>query len=103
MGVSWQVRPTAEGVVVVQHGGDLPGYKPDFLLVPAKGFAIILLNNGELGARLTGELFTTDWALRRFVGLHNLPAPPRRLGVDQELNCQVLASGHPRRRRRRCE
>ena len=37
-GVSWQLRPTAEGVVVVNHGGDLPGYHPYLMLVPAQQY-----------------------------------------------------------------
>ncbi|MBV8401825.1 MAG: beta-lactamase family protein [Acetobacteraceae bacterium] len=82
-GVSWQLRPTVEGVVVVWHGGDLPGYRPYLMLVPAKQFAIVFVNNGDLGWRLRGELFTRDWVLRRFVGLHNLPAPPRRLSASE--------------------
>jgi CubicO group peptidase (beta-lactamase class C family) len=83
MGVSWELRPTAEGVVVVQHGGDLPGYHPHLMLVPAKQFAIVFLNNGERGSLLGAELFVTDWVLRHFVGLHNLPAPPRRLSASE--------------------
>jgi CubicO group peptidase (beta-lactamase class C family) len=83
MGVSWQVRPTAEGVVVLEHGGDLIGYHHDLMLVPAQQFAIILLTNGQLGGRLVGELFAKDWTLRRFVGLRNLPAPPRRLSASE--------------------
>jgi CubicO group peptidase (beta-lactamase class C family) len=83
VGVSWLVRPTAEGVVVVEHGGDLPGYHPYLRLVPAKQFAIVFLNNGDLATQLIAELFVKDWVLRRFVGLHNLPAPPRRLSVSE--------------------
>jgi hypothetical protein len=82
-GVSWQLRPTAEGVVVVHHAGDLPGYHPHLMLVPAKQFAIVFLNNGELGSLLKSELFTRDWVLRHFVRLHNLPAPPRRLSASE--------------------
>jgi CubicO group peptidase (beta-lactamase class C family) len=83
MGVSWELRPTAEGVVVVQHGGDMPGYHHHLMLVPAQRFAIILLTNGELGGLLTAELFVKDWTLRRFVGLRNLPTPPRRLSASE--------------------
>jgi CubicO group peptidase (beta-lactamase class C family) len=82
-GVSWQLRPTAEGVVVVWHGGDLPGYRPYLMLVPAQRFAIVFLNNSDGGIPLRSELFTRDWVLRHFVGLHNLPAPPRRLSASE--------------------
>lgn len=83
MGVSWQVRPTAEGVVVVEHSGDLPGYHPHLMLVPAQQFAIVFLNNSEGGIQLKWELFIRDWVLRHFVKLHNLPAPPRRLSASE--------------------
>jgi hypothetical protein len=73
------VRPTAEGVTVVQHGGDLPGFHSGFLLVPEKGFAITMLTNSESGPQLIAQLFYDDWALRRFAGVRNLPAVPRTL------------------------
>lgn len=82
-GVSWQLRPTAEGVVVVEHSGDLPGYHPHLMLVPAQQFAIVFLNNSEGGIQLKWELFIRDWVLRHFVKLHNLPAPPRRLSASE--------------------
>jgi CubicO group peptidase (beta-lactamase class C family) len=82
-GVSWQLRPTAEGVVVVWHSGDLPGYHPFLMLVPAQQFAIVFLNNGDLASQLIAELFVRDWVLRHFVGLHNLPAPPRQLSASE--------------------
>jgi CubicO group peptidase (beta-lactamase class C family) len=83
MGVSWELRPTAEGVVVVQHGGDLTGYRQELMLVPARQFAITLLTNSDGGLQLRSELFTKDWLLRHFVGLHNLPAPPRQLSASE--------------------
>jgi CubicO group peptidase (beta-lactamase class C family) len=79
MGVTWMLRPTAEGVRVVQHGGDLPGYHSGFLMVPERGFAITMLTNSESGPALLKEFFAKDWALRRFAGVSNLPAVPRTL------------------------
>ena len=83
VGVSWMLRPTAEGVLVVWHTGEAVGYATCLTLVPAKRFAIILLTNSEGGPMLINELFIRDWVLRDFVGLHNLPAPPRRLSASQ--------------------
>lgn len=83
MGVSWQLRPTAEGVVVLEHGGDGPGYRQELMLVPGKRFAIALLTNGDGGDQLRSELFYKDWVLRRFAGLSNLPAPPRILSASE--------------------
>jgi len=79
MGVTWMLRPTAEGPRVVQHGGDLPGYHSGFLMVPRRGFALTMLTNSEGGPSLLSEFFADDWALRRFAGVSNLPAVPRLL------------------------
>lgn len=83
VGVNWLLRPSAEGVRVVQHGGDVPGQHSGFLMVPDRGFAITLLTNSEGGPNLVDEFFTDDWALRRFAGISNLPAEPLTLGPAQ--------------------
>jgi CubicO group peptidase (beta-lactamase class C family) len=79
MGVTWRLRPSAEGAQIVQHGGVLAGQHSDFVMVPERGFALTVLTNSEGGAPLLAELFTEDWALRRFAGVSNLPAEPRAL------------------------
>jgi hypothetical protein len=78
-GVTWMVGPSAEGIPIVQHGGDWAGQHSGFLMVPRRGFAMTLLTNSQGGPNLVDELFVDDWALRRFAGLRNLPAVPRRL------------------------
>jgi CubicO group peptidase (beta-lactamase class C family) len=83
MGVSWELRPTTEGVVVLEHGGDLPGYHQMLMLVPAQQFAIVLLTNGDGGPQLRAELLVKDWVLRHFARLNNLPAPPRSLSASE--------------------
>ena len=52
-------------------------------MVPERRFGMALLTNSERGRRLLGQLFTDDWALRRFAGVSNLPAPPRELGAAE--------------------
>jgi hypothetical protein len=79
MGVTWQLRPSAEGVRIVQHGGDWPGQHAGFIMVPERGFALTVLTNSDGGTKLISDLFTDDWALRRFAGVSNLPAKPRKL------------------------
>ena len=79
VGVTWMLRPTAEGPKVVQHGGDLTGEHSGFLMVPERGFALTVLTNAEGGPALLADLFAGDWALSRFAGVHNLPATPRSL------------------------
>ena len=81
MGVTWMLRPTAEGPKVVQHGGDWAGQHSGFLMVGERGFALTLLTNSETGPALVSELFADDWALRRFAGVRNLPAVPRALSA----------------------
>ena len=58
--------------------GDLPGFHSGFLIVPERQFAITMLTNCEGGPNLIAQLFYDDWALRRFAGVSNLPAAPRR-------------------------
>jgi CubicO group peptidase (beta-lactamase class C family) len=82
-GVTWMLRPTAEGPKVVQHGGDWTGQHSGFMMVPQRDFALTVLTNSETGPALTAELFADDWALSRFAGVHNLPAVPRALSAAE--------------------
>ena len=79
MGLTWMLRPSAEGVTIVQHGGTWAGQHSGFFLVPERNFAMTLLTNSEGGAHLTKELFAEDWALRLFAGISNLPATREQL------------------------
>jgi CubicO group peptidase (beta-lactamase class C family) len=81
MGVTWMLRPSAEGVTIVQHGGTWTGQRSGFFLVPERDFAMTLLTNSEGGARLAVDLFADDWALSRFAGVGNLPATPQQLSA----------------------
>lgn len=77
MGVTWMLRPSAQGPRIVQHGGTWPGQISGFVMVPSRGFALTLLTNSQGGTALRDELFTDDWALNLFAGVTNLPATPR--------------------------
>jgi CubicO group peptidase (beta-lactamase class C family) len=79
VGITWMLRPTAEGVHIVQHGGDWTGQHSGFLTVPDSEFALVMLTNSTGGQLLLAELFADDWALARYAGVHNLPAVPRLL------------------------
>ncbi len=83
VGVGWMIRPTAEGVKVIQHGGDWSGQHSGFLMVPKRDFALTVLTNSESGPALTAELFADDWALAELAGVHNLPAVLRSLTPPQ--------------------
>jgi hypothetical protein len=76
-------RLTREGVTVVEHGGDLPGYHSYFMLVPEKQFAMTMLTNSEGGPSLVSQLFIDDWALKRFAGVSNMPAPSLSLNLSE--------------------
>ena len=104
MGVTWMLRPSAEGVRILQHGGAWSGQHSGFMLVPEREFALVMLTNSDTGPELLGEFFADDWALRRFAQVSNLPAtaqalPPEQLtayegrylgeGFDVEGNLQV--------------
>ncbi|BBH67412.1 penicillin-binding protein [Actinoplanes sp. OR16] len=82
-GVTWMIRPTAEGPEVVQHGGDWDGQHSGFLMVPERDFALTVLTNSDTGPALLDDLFVGDWALSRLAGVHNLPAEVRPLGARQ--------------------
>lgn len=83
MGVTWMLRPSAEDVTIVQHGGTWQGQRSGFFLVPERNFAMTVLTNSEGGAALTTELFADDWALRRFAGVSNLPATAQSLTATE--------------------
>ena len=92
-GVTWMLRPTAEGPRVVQHGGDWTGQHSGFLMVPARDFALTVLTNSETGPSLLSDLFVDDGALSRFAGVHNLPAVPRRLSAAELRPYEGVYSG----------
>jgi CubicO group peptidase (beta-lactamase class C family) len=79
MGVTWMLRPSAERIPIVQHGGSWPGQLSGFMMVPERGFAMAMMTNSVGGGALTNTLFADDWALRRFAGVRNLPARPIKL------------------------
>jgi CubicO group peptidase (beta-lactamase class C family) len=93
MGVTWQLRPSAQGVRIVQHGGDWPGQHSGFIMVPERGFALTVLTNSEGGPKLISDLFVEDWALRRFAGVSNLPAKPRALSRRELAPYEGLYTG----------
>jgi Beta-lactamase len=83
VGVTWMLRPSAEGVRIVQHGGTSTGQHSGFLMVPERGFALTVLTNSEGGPNLVRDLFVDDWALRRFAGVSTPPAVPRVLNPGE--------------------
>jgi CubicO group peptidase (beta-lactamase class C family) len=83
VGVSWWQRRTAEGMPVYQHTGDWAGQHSGLFFVPRRGFALTMLTNADAAGNLLSDFFLGDWALQRFVGLHNPPAVPETLTAAQ--------------------
>lgn len=83
MGVTWMLRPSAENETIVQHGGNWPGQRSGFFMVPSRNFAMTVLTNSEGGAQLNTDLFADDWALRSFAGVSNTPATQRTLSAAE--------------------
>src|SRR4051794_8781112 len=54
--------------------GDLAGQHSGFLMVPDRGFVLVMLTNSEGGPEPLTEFFAGDSALRRYAGVSNLPA-----------------------------
>jgi CubicO group peptidase (beta-lactamase class C family) len=80
-GISLCLRRTAEGIHVVEHGGDRTGQHSSWLFVPERDFAMTLLTNSMGGGRLRVELCYGDWTLQQFAALHNPPAVPTRVSA----------------------
>lgn len=83
MGVTWMLRPSAENVTIVEHGGTWKGQRSGFFMVPDRNFAMTVLTNSDGGFHLINDLFASDWALHRFAGITNLTATPQRLGLAE--------------------
>lgn len=79
MGVTWMLRPSAQNVTIVEHGGTWKGQRSGFVMVPDRNFAMTVLTNSDGGFHLINDLFACDWALHRFAGVTNLPAIPQRM------------------------
>jgi lysine 2,3-aminomutase len=72
-GLPWWIDKVGSGRIV-WHEGCTHGQLSTFLMVPERGFAIIVLTNADRGATLLREI--TEWALREYLELSN-PAPVR--------------------------
>lgn len=71
VGLTWMLRDMG-GVRVVAHGGATNGQMAQLALVPERGFALVLLTNGDRGSALNLELMMA--ALEIFLGAQ-IPAP----------------------------
>jgi len=79
VGVTWLLS-TVGGARVVQHAGSTFGQQTALVLVPERGFAVVVLSNANLGAVLGMEV--VDWALARFLGIRQAPLAEQPLPAD---------------------
>lgn len=56
MGVTWMLRPSAENLTIVQHGGTWPGQLSGLFMVPERNFAMTVLTNSDGGSTLMADL-----------------------------------------------
>jgi CubicO group peptidase (beta-lactamase class C family) len=70
MGRDWFVQD-ADGTRVVFHGGDTLGQHAELILIPAQGFALTVLTNGQGGGSLAAAA-ALDAALAQFPDLASL-------------------------------
>lgn len=74
VGISWLLRDV-DGARLVSHGGTTNGQHSDFVMVPARNFAVISMANcGPNGPELNHLL--TKWALEHFLGLREEEPEP---------------------------
>jgi hypothetical protein len=70
VGVNWLLRRMA-GVRTVEHGGTTVAQRSQFVLVPERGFAFVLLTNAPGGGAIRQHL--TPWVLEHYLGLREPP------------------------------
>lgn len=79
VGISWLLRDL-DGVGLVSHGGTTEGQHSEFVLVPARGFALISMTNcGPNGVQFNKELLA--WALEHYQGI--VEPEPEQLDLDE--------------------
>ena len=74
VGVTWLLEKV-DGAQIVKHGGSINGHMSEFLMVPARGFAITILTNGSRGHELGTVVL--EAALGELLDIHR-PVPKTR-------------------------
>jgi CubicO group peptidase (beta-lactamase class C family) len=79
VGISWLLRDLDDGIRTVGHGGTTNGQHSDFLMVPARDFAVISMTNCGPNGPMFNEQLTT-WALQTHLGITVTDPEPVLLG-----------------------
>jgi CubicO group peptidase (beta-lactamase class C family) len=48
---------TQRDILIMHHGGAMPGYRSEMMFLPAQGIGLVVLTNSDTGSYLTGSLF----------------------------------------------
>jgi CubicO group peptidase (beta-lactamase class C family) len=80
VGINWLLRHVGQARVV-EHGGTTNTHRTQFVMVPERDFALVILTNSPGGSLLRKQL--APWALEHFLGLRApLPATNPAQAVD---------------------
>lgn len=80
IGISWFLRDV-EGERLVEHGGSTIGQHANFVMVPAREFAVISMTNCDPNGSQLNKLLA-DWALEHYLGLKERAPELRALDDD---------------------
>ena len=80
VGITWMIGEVG-GAKIVRHGGSTFGQRAALVLVPSRGFAIVVLTNADRGEALTGRV--TRWALEHYLELADPPLVPLTRSADE--------------------
>jgi CubicO group peptidase (beta-lactamase class C family) len=68
IGIGWFLRDI-DGVATVGHGGSANGQFADLVLIPERGFAVVVTSNAGPDAGLAFNKTVVTWALERYAGV----------------------------------
>lgn len=97
VGINWLLR-SANGLHVIEHGGTAPAQRSQFVMLPERDFAFVLLTNSTGGSLLRKEL--TPWVLEHYVGIREpsrpaIAVPPDRFAeYAGDFGVRGLGSAH---------
>lgn len=74
-GIGWNIKQI-DGATVASHNGGTNGFRALLATVPARGFTLAVLTNGDLGGKAMEEI--QAWALRHYLDIDT----PQRLVID---------------------
>jgi CubicO group peptidase (beta-lactamase class C family) len=80
LGLTWFISDL-DGTKIIEHGGGTKGQVTRLRLAPEKGFAVVVLTNGEHGGELCNQVSAA--ALQEFLGLSQPQPVPLELPAEK--------------------